>query len=214
MTLKRCMQGFLLFCAFLVCTTSRDARAHDPPSIEQCASEIPTLPIDAVTTTTGSFLVPGFFDQGCRSFTWVQFPGNVKSIRLFGLYAGANINSSAWDCNHSTISYALYKKLLDGTWALVTFDRRYGYLRPAPNLTCDYNSGLAFPDSVGSFWEEDYAQCLWSILFFCGLSSATEYRLAIQSWQHNDTALSHPGDACGTESCFWSSRVYVASLTY
>src|SRR5262245_43053481 len=120
MTLKRCMQGFLLFCAFLLCTTSRDARAqHRPPSaIEECANEIPTLPIDVVTTTTGNFFVPpkSSSAQGCESFTWIQFPGNVKNIRVAGDYAGPNITGpdivqARWDCNHSTISYALYKKL-------------------------------------------------------------------------------------------------------
>lgn len=183
-----------------------DAQAQE---IEECAAQINAMPIDASVDTAGvrTVRVAGFNEQGCSTYSWVQIKTtSVDLAFVAGYWDGPQIPNN--DCGHSVVNYALYRKLANGTWELAvtrnengTDERnvhmRFGFLRP--DLVCDYETSSAVPKNSGPFVQRD-------------VSGASEYRLAIQSWQHNHR-VGQPGAPCAGENCQWGSKVVVRLLT-
>lgn len=124
-------------------------------------------------------------DVDCAAFAWaaLEIRGRVAIEPAWG---GLPITTSQWDCNHSSLEFAVYQRSGAG-WYYVAGGLGYGALN---GERCSY-SVANFPPQSGVDSVTISAEDGPSLL------------VAVRSWSHNDTALGHPGDACFSESCFW-----------
>jgi len=162
-----------------------------------------TLPFDRViahgTAVTQMGVVAKPQGDPCESYGWLVLPGQYGYITLQPYYNGPNINwfsddQNAWDCNHSSIEYAVYA-WFPGGWQMVQYANLFGNYA---NGNC-WHDGTGF-SSVGSQ--------------VASLYLGTHIVVAMRSWQHNDPALFHTGAYCGDLNCWRDSSLYVDPTLY
>jgi hypothetical protein len=173
--------------------------AGDDPLRSSCVSQIPSLPIDVDVGYAYGFpleiTAPSVSNgqQTCRDFTWIG--GFFYFFGDFDPEWGATpITSSAWDCNHSSIEYAVYTGY-DSSWRYWGGGLMYGKLSDGK---CTY-SVTNFPQQPGSNTIDLSNGALLPIY--------TEFRVAIRSWSHNDRSFGHPGNLCSGSNCYWPTKL-------
>jgi hypothetical protein len=176
----------------------------DEALLRSCASAIPGLPINVDMGYGAGFplevIAPSFAvgNENCFDFTWIG--GWFWFTMLFDPeWGGPPITSSAFDCNHSTIEYAVY--LGSGnSWQYWGGGLMYG---KRSNGTCMYSASnppqQPGNDTIGYanpafFWQPAY----------------TEFRVAVRSWSHNDPRFGHPGNLCSGLSCYWPTKLLLS----
>jgi hypothetical protein len=135
----------------------------------------------------------------CSGYTWTQITGAMDSLTLAAFYGGPDINrfsddQNAWDCNHSSMEYAVFVKR-DGVFKMEAYGDLFGKYA---NNHCSHD-GSASP-SVGSF--------------IAHVFHAGDVRVAFRSWQHNDMSIGHTGTYCGDLSCWWPSVLVWSSQSH
>ncbi len=129
--------------------------------------------------------------EACSDFAWVGGLVSVAAL-LEPQWAGPNIASAPWDCNHSTLEYGVYRNAR-GQWQYLGGGLAYGEL--ATDGTCQHSVDN-FPTHSGS-----------DEMLALAVDDPTEVRVALRAWSHNDTAMGHPGDECASPSCYWPTRL-------
>ncbi|WP_437589880.1 hypothetical protein [Sorangium sp. So ce1000] len=164
---------------------------------EGCIDELRagTLPIDrdlgTLSSGNSSYSVFGFNGSECYSYSWFKFK-NGSSEKLMTPHYGLNVNSSAWDCNHTALTWGLYAKvtILGGStapWMFVTGGNSFGNLIGG---TCTYTPGNP-PGGAG---------VTIATIPVTPAGISIEYRLGVRAWQHDDVNFGHPGTWCGGSS--------------
>ncbi|WP_437714479.1 hypothetical protein WMF45_49970 [Sorangium sp. So ce448] len=176
----------------------RDAHAHEVEMSdlpEGCIDELRagTLPIDldlgTLSGSDSSVEVAGFTASECMGYTWLNFK-NGTNAKVMTPHYGPNVNSSAFDCNHTALTWGLYFRVVipfasTSTWVFVKGGNMFGSLVGG---TCTYDPEN-FPHGAGG---------TSSPLPLTSVPGGwVEYRLAVKAWQHDDTHIGHPGTACG-----------------
>lgn len=130
--------------------------------------------------------------QTCSSYSWARTSSSSMAFGTGPQWAGRS-TTSAWDCNHSSIEYALYGKAFLRSWTMIGGGMLWGKL---VNGQCTY-SVSNFPGG----WGKDTAVGV--------LPPYAQYAVAVKSWSHNDPNLGHPGTDCGAASCYWPTNLFV-----
>jgi Polyglycine hydrolase-like, structural repeat len=110
--------------------------------------------------------------------------------------AGPDINrfsdrQNAWDCNHSSIEYAIFDNQ-GGGYQLIAYASLFGNYDVARHTCRHDGSGFA---SVGSS--------------AITINNAPASYIAIKAWQHNDKTIGHTGTYCDDINCWWPSSFKV-----
>lgn len=177
---------------------AREAHAHsvdmsDLP--EGCLSQLRsgTLPIHndfgTLSWHDSTYAVSGHNVSGCAGYTWIKFY-NTSNDKVMRPKYGENVNSSAWDCNHTALTWGLYARVMAAwgqvtPWDFVNGGNMYGNLVSG---TCTYDPEN-FPHGAGS--------TSGNVISSFAPGTWIEYRLAVKAWQHDDVDLGHPGTWCG-----------------
>ncbi len=179
------------------------ADPHHPLSgeelLESCAGEMnSSLPVD-VTLPSGSSstLVGSYNNSGqsaCWNFGWAEFDAPAAAFTVAPEFAGPNINSSAWDCNHSLVTYGIYGQTSSGQWVYLRGGLMYGKLS---NGVCGYDVNN-FP-SQASWGANSWKQ--WG---------GGKFRIGTRSWSHDDPQLGHHHDSCDDlANCVWNTLLHI-----
>jgi hypothetical protein len=133
----------------------------------------------------------------CGGYSWIRFSnGLYNRLHITPRYAGPDINrfpdipnQNGWDCSHSSIEWALYSQT-NGTY------------RKADGGTLGgrFENGHCFHDGRG-FINIGHVDAT--------LTNVSGVVVAVQSWQHNDTATFHTGTYCADDNCWWPSQMVV-----
>ena len=176
-----------------------------PDLLQSCVHGLNTnaLPLDRVITGLPNWdLVPSYNDPSqseCANFGWAGFSVRTGPFTVTPTFSGPNINTSAWDCNHSSVTYGLYRwNRVTNLWSFVGGGVMYGNL-----------AGGVCGHSVNNF----PSQASWGrdSLTSYSTPNISRFRIAVQSWSHNDTNIGHPGNLCADRvDCLWDTRVAVA----
>jgi hypothetical protein len=189
---------------------------HLPTNVEleTCASELNAglLPVHYTLPPFGNTI---FFDMTaangpgltCRSYTWNAVE-NVLSLLVKPLGMNRRVtstapNQAAWDCSHSSITYAVYtrsrlrffsspKWIFRGKGTLMGTTPINGY--------CQYsvrNFGGSGLDSVETPFDP-FSQ---------------DVRIAAIAWSHDDPALGHLNYCSHPTDCFWRPTFQVTKWT-
>lgn len=194
--------------AALLVTHQQGADAHttamtDLP--EGCLASVRngSLPVDeqlGIVSGDVRVTLPGYTDEGCLGYTWAEFYGLFDRTRIIKPSYGINVSTSEWDCNHTSLTFGVYKKVtiplpIGGsltTWTFVGGGQMYGLL---VNGTCTYDPEN-FPHGLGTKT--------------LTLTTGGTYRVATKSWQHDDVDLGHPGTACdGEDMCHHETKLFI-----
>src|SRR5262245_29264434 len=190
----------LVFVAALF--VSRPARAVpiDQAFLQSCAASAGSMPVDAtaprypigfeskITFNAPARLQGADEPQSCADLNWVKVPTRAVP-RLFKAPFSATIKWAGrtainpWDCNHSTLAWAVYKKGLV-SWIYMTGGYSYGFM-PQQGGECRYDKSSGLPSEFGSFSLNDLSG-----------SPGGEYRIAFFTWSHNDPSIHHSGTDC------------------
>ncbi|WP_159397900.1 hypothetical protein [Sorangium cellulosum] len=176
----------------------REAHAHsvamsDLP--EGCLSQLNSgsLPIHndfgTLSSFDSTFMVSGQNESACAGYTWIKF-FNTSNDKVMRPQYGLNVNSSAWDCNHTALTWGLYMRVMASwgqvtPWTFVNGGNMFGSLVSG---TCTYD-----PENIPHGAGGTSSNVISSSVF----GTWIEYRLAVKAWQHDDVAFGHPGTWCG-----------------
>ncbi len=128
----------------------------------------------------------------CADFAWAG--GVLQGSALVSpAWAGPPLTTSAWDCNHSSLEYAVYRRSGAG-WQYVDGALAYGAL--STEGVCGH--------SVNNPPRQDGHD---ETTVMADSDAATEVRVGLRAWSHNDPALGHSGADCETLSCYWPVRL-------
>ncbi|TDB79479.1 hypothetical protein [Micromonospora sp. KC721] len=181
------------------------AAAHDDPHhplvgedlLKSCVTELNarSLPVDDTLRgdTTSISLVPSYLHARtpCANFGWAAIEA-ARTFTLSARWGGVYINFSPWDCNHSSVTYALYRKNTAG-WVYRGGGMAYGDLVDGK---CNY-AASNFP-----------SQESWSRSSIT--EGAGEYRIAVRSWSHDDPDYGHTHNLCADpKECVWNTQVNI-----
>jgi hypothetical protein len=167
--------------------------------LQQCASQMADLPVDVtLPSASSSTLVPSFQVTGeefaCWSFGWAEIDAPSAPLTVIPEFAGPNITSSGWDCNHSSFFYGIYGQTSIGTWVYLRGGLGYGKLA---NGQCGHD--VNNPPSQASWGDNSQRQ--WG---------GGKFRIGVQSWNHNDPNFGHPNPLCGTATnCYWNTLLRI-----
>ncbi|HVJ14427.1 MAG TPA: hypothetical protein VM686_03260 [Polyangiaceae bacterium] len=170
-----------------VAQNGAELRESCAPVLNELAVEQDLGSADSVEVTIGAHAI-GL--EECADLAWVR--GFVEGTALITpSWAGPSLTTSGWDCNHSTLEYGVY--LRSGAhWQFVDGAMAFGAL--GDDGVCGY-SVHNFPRQTGS----DETVVL--------AGNATEVRVGVRAWSHNDTAMGHAGSDCEGKSCYWPVRL-------
>ncbi len=164
----------------------------DCPAIMNSMPVHTTIPRGRLMARVEPRTAGGASPQSCSEFTWVKVHGTAgfgASIRW-----GGPVIPNAWDCTHSTLSWAIYRKNANGAWFLLNGGETFGNLPEGTN-TCRYNNS-GEPGGTGVYSMTDP-----------GATGPTEYRIAFYLWSHDDPGLGHNLNACSDPvSCSWAAN--------
>jgi hypothetical protein len=129
----------------------------------------------------------------CADYAWVR--AYVGGAALIEPGWGGPDRATAWDCNHSSLEYGVYRRL-SGGWEYVGGALAFGKLE---GDSC-HHSVKNFPAQPGS--DSVFVQAASA-----DSTTGTEVRVAVRAWTHNDPDYGHTGDECDTPNCFWPATV-------
>ena len=167
--------------------------------LESCAAEMANLPVDVVLPGAGnhSTLIPSFHDGNqsqCWNFGWAEYDAPAAVFTVTPEFAGPNITSNGWDCNHSSLYYGIYGQTSWGQWVYLRGGLMYGQLT---GNTCKY-SVENFPSQAS------WAQNSWSQW------GGGKFRIGTRSWSHDDPALGHQHNLCADPfECVWNTLLRI-----
>lgn len=146
--------------------------------------------------SAGEVIVPSNASEreDCLDYAWIRGSISVAALVIDPEWAGPALTTSAWDCCHSTLEYAVYRQVA-GRWQYVDGALAFGVL--SEQGVCRHSVGN-FPLFGGSDT---------TVVFPEAGAAATAIRVGVRAWSHNDPAMGHPGDACETTSCYWPVAV-------
>lgn len=165
---------------------------------ESCTARLDELSVDA-EIAAGSTLAEVSVEShalgalDCADFAWVR--GFVEGAALIEPGWSGPDRETAWDCNHSSLEYGVYRRL-SGDWEYVGGGLAYGKLDRGSCLHSVDN----FPVQAGSD----------SVLVHAANAAETaptEVRVALRAWTHNDPDYGHTGEDCDSPNCFWPATV-------
>jgi hypothetical protein len=148
--------------------------------------------------------------QTCHDFTWFNRPlYNAPHNNVFIDFGGPNIVTSAADCQHTMLQFGVYKRFTGGAWQLVSLGYIYGKLQ---NGTCTHSYTAA--NAIPSRWHTETGEvgnaphvAIYGGPVLGGTTVVGEIRIAAYSWVHNDPAIGHPGNVCGSTDCYFGTNV-------
>jgi hypothetical protein len=186
-----------------------------PPGFYDTEFDVPLLhpPVSTAATT-------------CQNFGWVSLPAfragtlTVTPIN-FGRKLDTTRSSDAqfWDCNHSSIQYAVYARP-----SLFSFRRRvFGLPIIAPARWVFHGGGQLWGWLVNG-------ECTYSVTD-PGAPNRQRYtipsgwgrnsdetpaffgaRIAVLSWSHNDVTIGHTGKDCADPiNCWWGTKLRIVT---
>jgi hypothetical protein len=169
--------------------------------LEACANELNSpngLPVDVnMPAQSHSELVPSFNDANqsvCWNFGWAEINAPAAPFTVIPEFAGPNITSSGWDCNHSTVFYGIYGQTSWGQWVYLRGGLMYGNLA---NGACGH-AVSNFP-SQASWARNQWTQ--WG---------GGKFRIGMASWSHDDPAIGHHNDFCADpKNCYWNTLLRI-----
>ena len=123
--------------------------------------------------------------EDCSDFSWARGVASA-GVAVTPSWGGPNIATTGWDCNHSSLEYAVYRRD-GGVFRYVNGAIAFGAL--ASDGACHYSVRNS-PQQPGA--DETVVP-----------GEAGELRIAVRAWSHNDPAMGHAGDACDSSSCYW-----------
>ncbi|HEY3664977.1 MAG TPA: VCBS repeat-containing protein [Polyangiaceae bacterium] len=185
-----------------LCLLSATAHAQDDPHHPgnlDCTAQLNSGQITpTITTTAGPTArvrrIPAATpatsaNLGCAAYTFVKLAGIYDSATITPSYAGPNVTTAAFDCNHTTVNYCVYNGLAGGGYSIVNCGALFGKL---VNGTCTHdmaNVPSSGPNSVsiGRFVRDPV--------------------IAVFSWTHNDASFGHPGNLCSGINCYWQTNL-------
>lgn len=188
--------------------------------LQACLAESPRLPVDVYASSATRAedaewtAAPSYYNssggEDCSDYAFVDVPiyGNMNYIWMD--FRGPDIDSSAWDCNHSAVRYGVFVKIHNGAWELVAFGYTHGDLQ---NGDCQY--GTSGPLGFGSefHYESPHSASGPRVTVYGGHGPAGRHqfvgraRVMIYSWAHNDPNLGHPGTLCSSDNCYYGAWV-------
>jgi hypothetical protein len=145
--------------------------------------------------------------EECQDFTWFKRPMfDRPNNNIFAGFGGPNI-PDALNCFHSAQVYGVFKKFTGGNWSIVGIGLIYG---KKEGSQCTHSYTAAGQGLPSQWYSDDGGNAPWVSVSGGTTSGGTtvvgEIRVAIYSWAHNDTAISHPGNLCADpENCFFNS---------
>ncbi|WP_437537772.1 hypothetical protein WME79_18920 [Sorangium sp. So ce726] len=168
--------------------------------IEGCLPQLQAglLPADydlhTLLGNDSSYTIPfGKSAQNCLGYTWINFKNSTNNKVMTPRYL-LNVNSSAFDCEDTALSWGLYKRAWivgnpPGQWFFVSGGFMRGKLVSG---TCTYDpanppwgvgetSVVVTPSTYGIIWR-------------------SEYRVAIKAYQDDDVSIGHPGTWCDSSA--------------
>jgi hypothetical protein len=166
--------------------------------LRACAAEMGSLPVDLTLPSTSSAnWVPSFQitpdASECLKFGWAEFNAPAAEFNVIPEFAGPNVVTSDWDCNHTSLMYGVFGQTSSGQWVYLRGGLEYGK-----------RSGSGCGHDVGNFPTQ-----LW------GANSQKQwgggrFRIGTMTWTHNDRRFGHPGNLCSDpENCYWNSLLRV-----
>lgn len=138
---------------------------------------------------------PNTSTDSCATMNWVRVMGqptngNVVSFNL--KYAGRTTVASAWDCQHSSVVWGLFRKSDLGVWQFRAGSRLHGSYA---NGECSYQPPGGFLGDWGSLSFNDDVT---------GMARPIEYRAAFVAWSHDDPLFGHTVSYCDHPTdCYW-----------
>jgi hypothetical protein len=201
-------KGIVCLFVFAVITMAQQEVVHADSSLLQSCPDYfqHNMPTDvAAPNGYGTYFLTGqgFSNEGCWGFTW--FRSNTANIgpiyfsaRMY--WNGPNIATSAWDCNHSTITYGVFTQP-GGPGTTVTWVGGGSMFGQLVGGTCTYK--VSNPPGG---WGTDYVRVTGS--------QYQDYWIAVQQWAHNDPNIGHPGNLCASDSCYFSPKIRLGKEPY
>jgi hypothetical protein len=197
-----CVAAVLATVGSTVPATSAAADLHHPLSgkelLVSCAAEMNTfLPVDVTLSglRSSATLVRSYNSAAataCWNFGWAEINAPTRRFSVIPAFAGPNITSSPWDCNHSSVIYGVYGQHPTGQWSFVAGGLMYGNLADG---VCGYHPGN-FP-----------SQANWSV---SPTVAGARFRIGTRSWSHDDPGLSHQHNLCAhATECVWPTKVQI-----
>jgi hypothetical protein len=176
----------------LLSTTCRDYLQNELSTFDKRIPWAYTAVTVALNAKTQSATNP------CSGYSWIAMPGTYGLLTIKAGYYGVDINrysdaQNAWDCNHSSVEYAVYN-WTNGAYQVVSYANLYG----------NYVNGTCVHDGSGIASEGSPTTSLYT-------TSGTV--VAIKSWQHNDPAYGHGGYGT-TPNLYWPSTLSVDRTFY
>jgi hypothetical protein len=165
---------------------------------QSCASRLNELPVDAEIAAGSSHAEVSVDSHAvgevdCADFAWVRAFVNESAL-IEPEWNGPD-RDTEWDCNHSSLEYAVYRRLASD-WEYVGGGLAYGQLDDG---SCRHSVDN-FPAQVGSDAVHVQGSTAAEV-------ASTEVRVAVRAWTHNDPAYGHAGNDCDALSCFWPASV-------
>ena len=163
-----------------------------------CAAEMnndANFPVDVtLPSASSSTLVPSFdSSRACTKFGWAEFDAPAAAFTVIPDFAGPNIATNEWDCNHSSVYYGIYGRTSSGRWVYLRGGLMYGKLAGGQ---CGY--------SVTNFPAQPWGANSWKQW------GGGKFRIATQTWSHDDPALAHQHNLCSDlKNCYWNTLLRI-----
>lgn len=174
--------------------------SDDPPSAlrASCAELLNELPIDAeleLDTHEGEVLVEAHAEarSGCANFSWIV-ARTSRGALIEPLWGGPE-RDLAWDCQHSSLDYGVYR-VVDGVGEYLGGGLAYGKLERG---VCRY--------SVDHFPPQPGADSVLVAPPQPDDAAHVKLQIGVRAWSHNDPDYGHGGDDCDSLNCYWSAGI-------
>src|SRR5712691_8910211 len=144
------MKRTIVTAAFLslVSVTARAQDPHHPDNLD-CSAQLNSGAVTPTITSSGSpssrgVLAPAAvaassIDLGCSGYTYVKVKGMYDTLTIKPVFAGVNVNTSAWDCNHTAMNYSVYNNV-NGAYTKVGGGVLFGTLDASGTCIHDISS--------------------------------------------------------------------------
>jgi hypothetical protein len=191
-TAARALIALALICSSLAYET--EANAHTLPISdlpEACLGGLnqDSWPIDVVVSSYPgnqmTVTAPGRTQSGCTGYSWIKLV-SPPTNRILWPDFGVNVNSSAWNCSHTALTWGMYAKA-PGASSWVFINGGANIMGKLVAGKCTYEHHNFFDPSTHGPGSPPFAALP---------ATGSEFRMAIKAWQHDDLPL-HPNIQCG-----------------
>lgn len=189
-----------------------------------CATRAHLFPVDVrvpqgrgrgVYAGSGPSTHSGQYPESCLDYTLFSAPLRAQhgpdGFFVYVSYNGENVTTSAFDCQHTTLTYAvLVRPAGEDSFSLASFAQIFGVLE---NGMCSHgiSAAMSLPSEVHTHLPYG-ANGLVTLI--PGWAGDGEVRIMASSWAHNDPAIGHPGNlSCAPDtSCYYGASVTVVPV--